>query len=108
MGSLLIILILNVHEKGLNIFWFGITSVFIKGQVIVSQFTFVLSHVLDKRLVFSFEGQVSLVVLVDLLNFNLHFVNFTDDLSVLVFKQVVVVGSIIDLSTWSFTDSIDT
>ena len=56
--TLLIILVLHVIIHGVDVLRLGITSVFVEGEVVVSQFTFVLAHILDEGLVLTLEGQV--------------------------------------------------
>ena len=106
-GSLLVVLVLNVHEKSLDVFRLGVAAVLVKGQVVVCQLTFVLPHVLDKRFVLSLEIEVSLVVLVDLLDFCFHLLDLVDDVIVLVLQQVVEVRAVVDLSTWTLACHLD-
>lgn len=95
---LLIVLVFDVHEECLDIVWFGVTTVLVESQVIVSQLTLELPDVLDERLVPPFESQVSRVIFVDFLNLRLHLVDLTDNVIVLILEQVEVVRPIVNLS----------
>lgn len=101
MGSLFVILVLDVHVESFNVFRLGITSVFIESKVVISQLSLILSNVLDEGFVLSLKREVSSVILVDVFYLLLHLVDLLDNLIVLVFQEINVVGTIIDLTTRS-------
>ena len=107
MGSLLVILILDVLIESLNIIGFSIASVLVQGQVVVSQITLKLADVFDESLVFSLEGQVGRVIFVDVFDLLFHLVDLRRDVVVLRPQQVVVVVSIVDLPAWASTAGIN-
>ena len=96
--SLLVVLVLDVHEEGLDVLGFRVRAVLVQGQVVVRQLPLVLAHVLYERLILSLECHVGRVVLVDLLHLALHLVDLVHDLRILTLQQVVVVVAVIDLS----------
>ena len=99
--SLLVVLVFNMKVKRLNVIWFGVTSMLVQGQVVVGQVSLKLAHIFDECLVFALQGKICGVVLVDILNFLFHFVDFGRNVVVLVSHEVVVVVAIVDLPTWS-------
>jgi len=106
-SSLLVILVLNMHIECLDIFRLGITSILVESKVIISQFSLVFSHILDKGFVLSLEREISGVILVDIFYLLLHLVDLLDNLIVLVFQKIDVVGAIIDLTTRSLILHLD-
>ena len=54
--ALLIVLVLDVHKQSLNVLWLRVTSVLVKGQVIVSQISLELADIFDQSLVFALQG----------------------------------------------------
>lgn len=95
---LLVILVLDVHEEGLDVLRLGIRAILIECQVVVSELTLVLADILDQGLIFPLKGHVGLIILVDLIHLRLHLVDLIHDLRILTLQQVVIVVSIIDLS----------
>ena len=106
--SLLVILVLDVHEERLDVLGLRVRAVLVQGQVVVGQLALVLAHVLDQRLVLPLERHVGRVVLVDLLDLALHLVDLVHDLRVLPLQQVVVVVAVIDLSAGTSIISLET
>jgi len=102
-GSLFVVLVLDVHVQSFDVLGLRVTSVLVKGQVVVGKVTLELTHVFDKCLVLSLKRQVGGVVLVDVLDLLLHLVDFAGNIVVLVPEQVVVVVAIVDLSAWADT-----
>ena len=107
MGSLLVILILDVLIESLNIIGLSIASVLVQGQVVVGQITLKLADIFDESLVFSLEGQVGRVIFVDVFDLLFHLVDLRRDVVVLRPQQVVVVVSIVDLPAWASTAGIN-
>ena len=105
MRSLLVVLVLDMQEQRLDVFRFGIAAMLIQGQVVVGQVSLKLAHIFDQGLILALEGQISGVILVDVLNLLLHLIDLGSNLIVLVFHQVVVVVAIVDLPSWSDTSS---
>ena len=103
MGTLFVVLVLNMHIQSFDILGLCITSMLVKGQVVVSKVALELAHVLDKCFVLSLKRQVGSVIFVDVLNFLLHFVDFVSNFVVFVPKQIVVVVAIINLSARTHT-----
>ena len=108
MSSLLVILVLDMHVERLDILGFGIAAMLVKGQVVISEVTLELAHILDQSFILAFKLQVSGVVSVDFINFGLHFVDLGGNLVVLVPHQVVVVVAIVDLTTGADALSVHT
>ena len=108
MSSLLVILVLDMHVERLDILGFGIAAMLIKGQVVISEVTLELAHILDQSFILAFKLQVSGVVSVDFINFGLHFVDLGGNLVVLVPHQVVVVVAIVDLTSGADALSVHT
>ena len=108
MSSLLVILVLDMHVERLDILGFGIAAMLVKGQVVISEVTLELAHILDQSFILAFKLQVSGVVPVDFINFGLHFVDLGGNLVVLVPHQVVVVVAIVDLTTGADALSVHT
>lgn len=106
-STLLIILVLDVHVERLNVLRLRVTAVLVKSKIVVSEFSFKLANVLNERLIFTLKSQVGRIVLVDVLDFLLHLVDFTDDLAVLVLQQVHVVRAVIDLTTGALVVHLD-
>ena len=107
MGSLLVILILDVLIESLNIIGLSIASVLVQGQVVVGQITLELADIFDESLVFSLEGQVGRVIFVDVFDLLFHLVDLRRDVVVLRPQQVVVVVTIVDLPAWTSTAGIN-
>lgn len=105
--SLFIILILNVHEEGLDVVGFSVRTVLVERQVVVGQFSLIASDILDERLVFALQAEVGRVVLVDVFDFLLHFGDLGHDLTVLVFQKIEEVRAIVNLATWALVSSRD-
>ena len=103
MSTLFVVLIFDVHVQSFDVLGLRITSVLVKGQVVVSKVTFELAYVLDKCLVLTLKRQVGSVVLVYVLDLLLHLVDFGSDFVVFVPKQIIVVVAIINLSAWTHT-----
>ena len=99
MCALFVVLAFNVDVKGFNIVWLGVTAVLVQCQVVVSEFSFKLTHVFDQGLVLALQSDISLVVLVYSIYFVLHLVDLGGNLVVLVFKEVEVVVAIVHLAT---------
>ena len=95
---LLVILVLDVHEEGLDVLRLGIRAILVECQVVVSELALVLADILNQGLILPLESHVGLVVLVDLLHLRLHLVDLIHDLRILTLQQVVIVVSIVDLS----------
>ena len=108
MSSLFVILVLDMHVECLDILGFGIAAMLIKGQVVISEVTLELTHILDQSFILAFKLQVSGVVPVDFINFGLHFVDLGGNLVVLVPHQVVVVVAIVDLTAGADALSVHT
>ena len=108
MSSLFVILVLDMHVERLDILGFGIAAMLIKGQVVISEVTLELAHILDQSFILAFKLQVSGVVPVDFINFGLHFVDLGGNLVVLVPHQVVVVVAIVDLTAGADALSVHT
>ena len=102
MRFLLVILVFDVHKKGLDVLWLGVTSILVQSQVVISKFSLKLSHILDQGLVPSFESEIRRVILVDLLDLRLHLIDFIDNIVVLVFEQVEVVRPVVNLSARAY------
>lgn len=47
MSSLLVVLVLDMHEKSLDVLRFRVTTVFVQSKVVVSQLAFILSYIFD-------------------------------------------------------------
>ena len=107
MGSLLVILILDMLVESLNIIGLSIASVLVQGQVVVGQITLELADIFDESLVFSLEGQVGRVIFVDVFDLLFHLVDLRRDVVVLRPQQVVVVVTIVDLPAWTSTAGIN-
>ena len=107
MGSLLVILILDMLVESLNIIGLSIASVLVQGQVVVGQITLKLADIFDESLVFSLEGQVGRVIFVDVFDLLFHLVDLRRDVVVLRPQQVVVVVTIVDLPAWASTAGIN-
>ena len=107
MGSLLVILILDMLVESLNIIGLSIASVLVQGQVVVGQITLKLADIFDESLVFSLEGQVGRVIFVDVFDLLFHLVDLRRDVVVLRPQQVVVVVTIVDLPAWTSTAGIN-
>ena len=107
MGSLLVILILDMLVESLNIIGLSIASVLVQGQVVVSQITLKLADVFDESLVFSLEGQVGRVIFVDVFDLLFHLVDLRRDVVVLRPQQVVVIVTIVDLPARASTSGIN-
>ena len=98
MRALLIILVLDVHEEGFDIFGFGVGAVLIESQVVVGELAFTAADFLDESLVFAFEVDVGRVVLIDVFDLLLHLLNLACDFDILILEQVAVVIAIVDLA----------
>lgn len=98
--SLLIVLVLYVHEECLDVFGLGIAAVLIECEIVVRELPLVFADVLDECLVLALKRHVGGVVLVDLLDLALHLVDLVHDLRILTLQQIVVVVAIIDLPAW--------
>lgn len=70
----------------------------VKGQVVISQLTFVFAYVFDKRFVLAFQSNVGGVVLIDIFNLLLHFLNLVGNFDVLLFHLVGVIVPIVNLT----------
>ena len=107
MGSLLVILILDMLVESLNIIGLSIASVLVQGQVVVGQITLELADIFDESLVFSLEGQVGRVIFVDVFDLLFHLVDLRRDVVVLRPQQVVVIVTIVDLPARASTSGIN-
>ena len=106
-GALLVVLILDMQVERFDIFWLRVTSMLIKGQVVISEVSLELSDVLNQRLVFALERQIGCVVLVDVLDLLFHLVDLGRDIVVLLLQLSVVVVAIVDLPTRASSKSVD-
>jgi hypothetical protein len=104
MRNLFVILVFVMHVEGLDIFWLGVNFVHVKSQLIVSELTLLLSNTLIKLLIVPFKIKICSIILVDLLYLTFHLINFSYDLIVRAFEQVVVVGTVVDLTIWTLID----
>jgi len=96
---LLLVLVANVHVQRIDVFWFGVGAVLVERQVVVSELTFALTHVLDQRLVFALEVHVGRVVTRYVLHLLFHLGDLTCNFNVLVLEQVSIVVAIVNLAT---------
>lgn len=105
----LIILIFNVLIGYFNIFWSGINSKFVQGQVIISQLTFEASDLSGKGLKSFFELIIKLLFFVDGFGFISQFLGFFLDVHHLLFDFGDVVISVVYFSlSWYTLGTIDT
>lgn len=58
MRLLLVVLILDVHVESLNIFGLGVGAMLIECQIVIGEFAFIATNILDQVLVFALERQI--------------------------------------------------
>lgn len=84
MSALLIVLVLDMHIKRFDIFWFRVAAMFIESEVIVGQVSLKLAYVFNQGFVLALESEICRVILVDVVNFLFHFGDLRRNVIVLV------------------------
>jgi hypothetical protein len=100
-GTLLVVLVLDVHEQSFDVLGFGVGSVFVKCQVVVGKLALILADIFNQGFIFTLQSDVSGVVFVNVFDFLLHLLNLTGDFNVLLFHLIGIVVSIVDLAPGS-------
>ena len=107
MGALLVVLVLYVQIQVLNVLRLRVTSVLVESKVVISEFSFIFSHILDKGFVLSLERKISGVILVDIFYLLLHLVDLLDNLVVLTLQEIQVIIAIVNLAARTLVLNLD-